>query len=229
MTIPVKYKFFTRMFVATFCAWAVPHIAYRFMQLHLGAITITFSVNSLFLLALGLAMVSGFGIGLQVSLLQWLAMRPYIESPWRWLVGLVVVWVLGDALGMILLFSTPFSWGHTQSALFQLIGKALALGIFAGLIQQNLLQKRTGVRIWWAIATFFSVSGALVLDQGNLTLREGYALIDPIYASLLAGTVMAVLASLPTLLLRPTTETTQHTPVVEPEPTAPTGTELLAN
>jgi hypothetical protein len=38
--MPFKYMFFIRMFLATFCAWAIPqaipHIAYRLAQLSLG-------------------------------------------------------------------------------------------------------------------------------------------------------------------------------------------------
>jgi hypothetical protein len=218
--IPVKYKFFIRMFVATFCAWALPHIAYRLMQLSLGAITLTFTLNSFFLLAFGLAMVSGLGIGLVVSIMQWIALRPYIQSTWRWLVGLILVWIFGDVVNMILLMVTIKAfpdWSNAQSVVFRLIGYSLAIGLPAGLIQQALLKKRTGIRPWWAVAAPLSIFGAIALDRGNLTLRENFAIIDPIYASLLAGLVMAILASLPTLLLKPVEKADQNLSTENPE------------
>jgi len=231
--MPVKAKFFIRMFVATFCAWAIPHIVYRFMQLYLGAISITFTLNSFFLLAFGLAMVSGFGVGLVVSIMQWVALRPYIQSTWRWLVGLVLVWIIGDVIDMILLIITVkafHDWSEFQYALFRLIGHSLTVGIPAGLIQQALLKKRTGIRIGWAVAAPLSILAAFALDRGNLTLRDGYAIIDPIYASLLAGLAMATFASLPALLIKPEDkeagsnllpETMGSTVSSQPNPTTP--------
>ena len=218
----VKYKFFIRMFLATFFAWAIPHIAYRLWQLYFGGITFTVALNSFLLFAYGLAMISGFSVGLIVALMQWAALRPYIESAWRWLVGLVFAWILGDIVNMILLMVSIKAfpgWSHSQSILFRLIGRCLAIGIFAGLIQQALLQKRTGIRIWWAMAVAFSILSAIWIDTGNVTLREGSAIIDPIYASIIAGFVMATLASLPTLLLKPVEEVSQNIFSVNPEHT----------
>ena len=204
--VPVKYKFFMRMFIATFCAWAIPHIAYRLMQLSLGQISVTFSLNSFFVLAFGLAMISGLGIGLVVSVMQWIALRPYIQSTWRWLVGLVLAWVFGDMVEMFLImvaFRAFSTWSYQQEAVFRLTCYSLAVGLPSGLIQQALLGKRTGIRAWWGVAALFSIFSAIILDRGNLTLRENFAIIDPIYASLLAALMMATLASLPTLYLKP--------------------------
>ncbi|MCG2786910.1 MAG: hypothetical protein L6461_17605 [Anaerolineae bacterium] len=216
--MPAEYKFFIRMFMATFCAWAIPHIAYRVIQLQLGQISVTFGINSMFLLAFGLALVSGFGVGLQVSLLQWMALRPYIQSTWRWLVGLVVAWSLGDVINMgLLIFIRKLfpGWGHEQYVLLRIVFHGLAIGIPVGLIQQALLQKRSNIRIWWALVAPLSIIGAILLDRGNLTIREGFAIIDPIYASLLAGLWMATLASLPTLLLQPVEKAEPNIPVAE--------------
>jgi hypothetical protein len=224
-SVSVKVWFFLRMFVATFCAWAIPHIAYRFMQLNLGAISLTFNINSLFMFLFGLALVSGFGTGLVISILQWIALRPYIQSTWRWMVGLILAWVLADIINMIFRVVTikafPY-WSHEQSVLIRMAVYSLSVGIPAGLIQQALLQKRSGIKIWWAVFTLLGIVSAIALDRGNLTLREGYAIIDPIYASLLAGLVMAALSSLPTLLLRPAEDTGRNGFAEGPEPVTTT-------
>jgi len=218
----IKARFFIRLFVATFCAWAIPHISYRFMQLNLGAISITFSLNSFIPLVLGLAMVSGLGTGLVVSSMQWIALRPYIQSTWRWFVGLVLAWIFGDVVHMILLIVVikvfP-EWGHVQAVLFRLIGQGLAVGIPAGLIQQALLQKRTGIRIWWLVVAPLSILSAILIYTGNATLREGFLIVDPIYSSLLAGLMMAAISSWPTVLLLPVEEAGQTIPAVNPKPT----------
>jgi hypothetical protein len=201
----VKTIFFIRMFVATFCAWAIPHIAYRLWQLHPGAITISFTFNSFFLLFFGLAVTSGFAVGLIVSIMQWIALRPYIQSAWRWVAGSVFAWTFGDFIHWLLLTVTVWTfpaWGNVQSVLFRLIGYGLATGILVGLIQQALLKKRTGIHFWWFVAAPLSIFSAILIDTGNLSLRENFAIIDPIYASLIASAVMATLASFPTLLLK---------------------------
>ncbi len=224
-SVSVKARFFIRMFVATFCAWAIPHIAYRFMQLNLGAISITFSLNSFIPFVFGLAMVSGLGTGLVVSSMQWIALRPYIQSTWRWFVGLILAWIFGDVVHMILLlgFIKIFPEGsHVQSVLFRLIGHGLAVGIPAGLIQQALLQKRTGIRIWWFVVAPLSILSAILIYTGNATLREGFLIIDPIYSSLLAGLTMAAISSLPTVLLHPAEEAERKILTANPEPTNPT-------
>jgi len=224
-SVSVKARFFIRMFVATFCAWAIPHIAYRFMQLNLGAISITFSLNSFIPFVFGLAMVSGLGTGLVVSSMQWIALRPYIQSTWRWFVGLILAWIFGDVVHMILLlgFIKIFPEGsHVQSVLFRLIGHGLAVGIPAGLIQQALLQKRTGIRIWWFVVAPLSILSAILIYTGNATLREGFLIIDPIYSSLLAGLTMAAISSLPTVLLPPAEEAERKILTANPEPTNPT-------
>ena len=102
--------------------------------------------------------------------------------------------------------------------LFRLIVQSLAVGIPAGFIQQALLQKRTGIRIWWAVAVLFSIASVILIDRGNATIREGFAMIDPIYASIIAGLVMASLTSLPTLLLKPVEKAGQDIPKENPDP-----------
>jgi len=221
-SVSVKARFFMRMFVATFCAWAIPHIAYRFMQLNSGAISLTFTLNGLFLFFIGLALVSGFGTGLVISIMQWIALRPYIQSTWRWLVGLILAWVLGDIINTIFLVVTIKAfpgWSHEQFVLIRMAVYSLSVGIPAGLIQQALLQKRSGIQVWWAVSTLLGIVSAIAVDRGNLTLREGYAIIDPIYASLLAGVMMATLSSLPTLLLRPVEEAGRNSFAAGTEPT----------
>jgi len=211
--MPVKYKFFIRMFTATFFGWAVPHIAYRLWQLYGGGLTLSFTVSSLFLFVFGLAIVSGFGTGLVVSLSQWLALKPCIESGWRWLVGLVIVWILGDVVNNVLIiFSIKalHGWGHVQLVLFRIIGRSLTIGIPAGLIQGALLHKRTGIRAAWVVAAPLSITSAILIYTGNLTLRERFAIIDPIHASIIAGAVMALLASIPTLFIKPAVEESQN-------------------
>ena len=204
-SIPVQIKFFIRLFLFTFCAWAIPHMAYRYMQLNMGTITISFNVNSLSMLFLGLALVSGFGVGLVVSIMQWFALRPYVQFTWLWLVGLTLVWIIGDVVNTLLItvaYRIFPDLDYLQSVLFRLIGHSLVTGILAGIIQQALLQKRTGIRFWWFVSAIFSILSAKLIYTGNLTLREGFLIIDPIYASLISGVVMATLASLPTLLLK---------------------------
>lgn len=147
--MPAKYKFFIRMFVATFCAWAIPHIAYRILQLYEGGITFTIPLNHLILYTYGLALISGLCVGFIVALMQWVALQPYIPSTWGWLVGLVFAWILGDIVNSLLLIGSKkafLGWSHIQIVQFRLIGRCLAVGISTGLIQQTLLQRRTGVR-----------------------------------------------------------------------------------
>jgi hypothetical protein len=213
----VKTKFFIRMFVATFCAWVIPHIAYRLWQLHPGAMTVRFAFNSFFLLFFGLAVTSGFTVGLVVSLMQWIALRPYIQSAWQWVAGLILAWTFGDFIHWILLTVAVWAfpaWRNVQSVLFRLIGYGLATGILAGLIQKALLKKRTGIHAWWFVSAALSIISAILIDTGNLSLRENFAIIDPIYASLIAGAVMATLASFPTLFLK-SVEMSDQNPRVE--------------
>ncbi len=207
--MPVKYRFFTRMFVSTFCAWAIPHIAYRLGQLSLGPINITLSFNSFLFLALGLAVVSGFGVGLFVSLMQWIALRPYIRSFWLWLISLELIWIAGDVLGYVIIGiqsrTIPYSrydLEYTHSTLTRLVIVGLSTGLLIGILQQVFLQKRTGVRLWWAVAGLFGVFGGIFLEGANAAASPRYVTIDPIYCSILAGLVFASIASLPALLLK---------------------------
>jgi hypothetical protein len=207
--MPVKYRFFTRMFISTFCAWAIPHIAYRLGQLSLGPITITLSLNSFLLLGVGLAMVSGFGVGLFVSIMQWIALRPYIKSFWLWLISLELIWIAGDVLGYVIIViqsrTIPYSRyevEYTHSTLLRLVIVGLSTGLVIGILQQIFLQSRTGIRLWWGVAGVFGVFGGIFFEGANAAASSRYVTIDPIYSSILSGLVFASIASLPALLLK---------------------------
>ncbi len=209
VVMPVRYRFFIRMFLATFFAWAIPHIAYRLVQLSLGPISITFDLKSLLPLVFGLAIVSGFGVGFVMSIMQWIALRPYIKSFWLWMISLELVWIAGDVLGNIIIvirsITIPYSLydaEYTHSTLLRLVSVGLFTGLLIGILQQIFLQKLTGIRFWWGAAGMFAVFGGTFLDRANAAASSHYVTIDPIYSSILAGLVFASIASLPTLLLK---------------------------
>ncbi len=205
----VKYRFFARVFIATFLGWAVPHIAYRLLQFQVLTFTFTvtlLTLNYLILFGFVAALISGALVGLWVSLAQWIALRLYIRYAWLWFLGLIAVWSLGDGMvdisdsTRILAFHLDYS---AQALLVLYTVEAFVVGCIVGIIQQILLQKRTGIRIWWALAGFLGIFSAMTMDAFNGHFYSHYLMFDPIYAAIVEGLVFAIFASLPALLLKP--------------------------
>ena len=207
--MPVKYKFFARIFIATFLGWAVPHIAYRLLQPQILTFTFTITLltlNYLILFGFVTALISGALIGFWVSFAQWIALRPYIRYAWLWFLGIIAVWSLGDGMvsildsTRILAFHLDYS---AQALLVLYVVDAFVVGCIVGIIQQTLLQKRTGIRIWWALGGFLGIFSTMTMDAFNGHFHPHYLMYDPIYAAIVEGLVFAVFASLPALLLKP--------------------------
>ncbi len=223
VVIPARYRLFIWIFAATFLGWAVPHIVYRLTQPK--TITFTFTLNALgvaSIMTAGLALLAtaGSSTGFWISLAQWIALRRYISSAWKWMLSLVLVWTIGGIIGFVIIilasFIIPYSQfdeTFTRSTMIRLIIVGLFTGLFVGILQQVFLQKRTGIRFWWAVAGLFGVFSGSLLEGANHAASVYYVTMDPIYSAILSGLVFAGVASLPALLLRP--EPTAGDPRVE--------------
>ncbi len=221
--IALKYKVFAGLFIATFLGWAVPHILYRLLQPQI--IRLTFTVNQAGMwgvVGLGLLtfLLSGGLTGLWVSLAQWIAMRKYMRFGLLWIIALVLVWVLGEVLGYAIIIyhslTSPYSQfdaNFTSQTLSRYAIVGLFTGFFVGILQQFFLQKRTGIKIWWALAGWAGVFAGIFLLGGNASASSYYVTIDPIYASILSGAAFAGIAALPALLMKgPAAQPARSTP-----------------
>ena len=120
------------------------------------------------------------------------------------------VWMVGGVIGFVIIiiqsFTHPYSqydmW-FTGNTLFRLVSTGLFISICVGILQQAFLQKRTGIRFWWAIAGLFGVFSGSFLEGANGAASVHYVTIDPIYSAILSGLVFGGIAGLPALLLKP--------------------------
>jgi hypothetical protein len=78
-----------------------------------------------------------------------------------------LVWIAGDVLGYAIIVIRSITMPYTlyeaeyiHSTMLRLVSVGLFTGLLIGILQQILLQKRTGIRFWWGAAGLFAVLAA---------------------------------------------------------------------
>ncbi len=194
---------FFRLVIFSFVGWSLLRVAYRYWQFHPTPFSVTLSGWGIFGFVIGLAAGSSFFLGIWFSFFQWLALRRYIKSIWIWMLLQLFAWIIVGAIHTALIF--PFVRLFPDDVLrtgVRALIEALMISLSIASIQHVMLRKTTSVSPWWAIFPMIGIFTGVLLER----LNQNFVFTDPLYATLLSSAIVAIVASLPSLLVdqRPT-------------------------